>query len=262
MPRFAANLSLLFTEHDFKKRFLHASAAGFKGVEYLFPYDYPASELKQLLDENQLQQVLFNLPAGHWAAGERGLACLPDRRQEFQDSVHIALEYAQQLGNSLLHCMAGIKPEGLSNHLALDCYLDNLHYAAQVAANQNCTICIEPINHFDIPNYFLNYSQQATDILLELNLDNLKLQYDLYHAQRMEGHLSYTLERLLPHIAHIQIANTPGRHEPHIGEINYDFIFRLLDHLPYSGWVGCEYIPAQTTRAGLNWLHPYLGLSH
>ncbi|HJH22980.1 MAG TPA: hydroxypyruvate isomerase family protein [Paenalcaligenes hominis] len=262
MPKFAANLSLLFTEYDFQKRFVHAAAAGFKGVEYLFPYDHTATALRQLLDDNQLEQVLFNLPAGNWGAGERGLACLPDRRQEFQDSVHLALEYACTLGNSLIHCMAGIKPEGLSTTAALTCYLENLHYAAQAAAEHDRIICIEPINHFDMPGYFLNYSQQALDIVHELNHDNIKLQFDIYHAQRMEGHICFSLERLLPYIAHIQIANTPGRHEPHLGELNYDFIFHFLKQLQYSGWIGCEYIPALHTGAGLSWLQPYLHHPH
>lgn len=257
MPKFSANLSLLFTEYDFPKRFVHAAAAGFQGVEYLFPYDYETKQLKQWLDDQQLQQILFNLPAGNWGAGERGLACLPDRKNEFREGVHQALEYADALGNELLHCMAGIKPEGLSFNLALDCYMENLDYAAQAAAQQNRIICIEPINTYDMPNYFLNYSEHAIEMISELAQPNLGLLYDIYHAQRMEGHLSQTIERLLPYIAHIQIANTPGRHEPHLGEINYNFIFHLLGQLEYKGWVGCEYHPATTTAAGLTWLHAY-----
>lgn len=255
MPKFAANLSLLFTEYEFPKRFVHAAAAGFSGVEYLFPYDYQAQQLKQWLDDQQIQQVLFNLPAGNWGAGERGLACIPERQIEFREGVHQALEYADILGNELLHCMAGIKPDHLLFADVLDCYMDNLDYAAQVAAQYGRTICIEPINVYDMPGYFLNYSEHAIEIISELGHPNLQLQYDIYHAQRMEGGLSQSLERLLPYIAHIQIANTPGRHEPHLGEINYAFIFDYLDQLHYDGWVGCEYIPATTTAAGLSWFN-------
>lgn len=257
MPKFSANLSLLFSEYDFPKRFLHAAAAGFKGVEFLFPYDYEAAQLKQWLDDQELQQVLFNMPAGNWAAGERGIACLANRKEEFQEGVHKAMEYAEVLGNELVHCMAGIKPEETSFSEALDCYLENLDYAAKVAAQHNRQICIEPINIYDIPNYFLNYSEHAIEIINELDHANLRLQYDIYHAQRMEGHLSQTIERLLPYIAHIQIANSPGRHEPHLGEINYNFIFHLLGQLQYEGWVGCEYHPATTTVAGLTWLNTH-----
>lgn len=258
MPKFAANISLMFTEYDFPKRFHHAAAAGFKGVEFLFPYDYKAEQLKQWLDEQQLEQALFNLSPGNWDAGERGLACLPDRTQEFKDSVHQALEYSDVLGNTLLHCMAGIKPEALRFEEALDCYMENLDYAANAAAQHNRVICIEPINFYDVPNYFLNYSEHAVEIISELDHANLRLQYDIYHMQLMEGSLSQTLERYLPYIAHIQIANTPGRHEPNLGEINYPFLFQLLDKLEYNGWIGCEYHPATTTIAGLSWLNDYL----
>lgn len=257
MPRFSANLSLLFTEYDFPKRFIHAAAAGFTGIEFLFPYDYEPEQIKHWLDEQQLEQVLFNLPAGNWAAGERGLACLAERKTEFREGVHQAMEYAEILGNTLVHCMAGIRPETVLIGDAIDCYMDNLDYAATVAAQHQRIICIEPINHYDIPNYLLNYSEDAIELIHELGHPNLRLQYDIYHAQRMEGHLCHTIERLLPYIAHIQIANTPGRHEPHLGEINYDFIFQTLDQLDYEGWVGCEYIPATTTAAGLTWLNNY-----
>lgn len=253
MPKFAANLSMLFTEYDFPKRFIHAAAAGFKGVEFLFPYEFDASTIKQWLDDNQLKQILFNLPAGQWAKGERGLACLPDRKNEFKEGVLQALDYAEVLDNTLLHCMAGIKPETISSTQALDCYLENLAFASETAAKANRIICIEPINSFDIPGYFLNYSQQAIDVITELNQANLKLQYDIYHAQRMEGHLSQSIQKLLPYIAHIQIANTPGRHEPSHGEINYTFIFDWLKKLNYNGWIGCEYNPATTTSEGLGW---------
>lgn len=257
MPKFAANLSMLFTEYEFPKRFVHAAAAGFSGIEYLFPYDYTPAQLKQWLDDQSLPQVLFNLPAGRWDQGERGLACLPDRQTEFQEGVHIAMEYANTLGNELMHCMAGIRPEGLSYTKALDTYLTNLAYATDIAAQHNRAICIEPINPYDMPGYFLQQSEQAVEIINELNRTNLKLQYDIYHAQRVEGHISHTLERFLTYIGHIQIANSPGRHEPHLGEINYDFIFHLVDHLGYAGWIGCEYLPAATTAEGLSWLRRY-----
>lgn len=253
MPQFAANLSMLFSEYAFPTRFEHAAAAGFKGVEFLFPYEYSANEIKQWLDDQQLNQILFNLPPGRWQEGERGIACLPNRKSEFQESVHLALEYAQVLGNQLLHCMAGIVPEALSNTKAMDCYKENLLFAANLAANTKHIICIEPINHFDMPGYLLNYSQQAVDIIQELDQKNLCLQYDIYHAQRMEGHLSQRLQQLLPYIAHIQIANTPGRHEPDHGEINYSFIFNWLQEIGYKGWIGCEYNPTSTTIDGLDW---------
>lgn len=257
MPKFTANLSFLFTEYDFSERFAQAATAGFKGVEFLFPYEYPPQQIKQWLDDNQLQQILFNLAAGDWAAGDRGIACLPHRKTEFKESVHQALEYAAILDTSLLHCLAGIKPEALSYTKALDCYLENLDYAANAAAQQNRQICIEPINVYDMPGFFLNFSEQAIEIISQLALPNLRLQYDIYHAQRMEGELSNTIERLLPYIAHIQIANTPGRHEPNQGEINYDYIFQLLDELHYDGWIGCEYSPITTTTAGLSWFNKY-----
>lgn len=257
MPKFAANLSLLFTEYDFPKRFIHAAAAGFTGVEFLFPYDYDPYQIKQWLDDQELEQVLFNLPAGHWGSGERGLACLPSRQDEFREGVHQAMEYAEVLGNHLLHCMAGIKPEGMLFADALDCYIENIEYAANVAAQHNRIICIEPINSYDMPGYLLNYSEDAIEIISELGHPHVRLQYDMYHAQRMEGHLSQSIERLLPYIAHIQIANNPGRHEPHLGELNYGFIFHMLDQLQYDGWIGCEYIPATTTAEGLSWLRAY-----
>ncbi|WP_148252447.1 hydroxypyruvate isomerase [Aidingimonas lacisalsi] len=254
MPKFAANLSMLFTEMDFLDRFQAAADAGFNGVEYLFPYDYPAEELKQRLDAHGLTQVLHNLPAGNWSAGERGIACHPDRIDEFRDSVDTAIEYATTLGCKQVNCLAGIQPQGVSHDEARKTLIDNLRYAADKLEDAGILLIAEPINTRDIPGFFLNRTEQALGIFDEVGSGNLKLQYDIYHMQIMEGDLAPTLERHQSRIAHIQIADTPGRHEPGTGEINYPFLFTHLDRLGYDGWVGCEYKPMTTTREGLGWL--------
>lgn len=254
MPKFAANLSMLFTEMDFLDRFQAAADAGFKGVEYLFPYDYPAEDIKQRLDANGLTQVLHNLPAGDWSAGERGIACHPDRIDEFRDSVDTAIEYATTLGCKQVNCLAGIQPQGVSHDEARKTLIGNLRYAADKLKDAGVLLIAEPINTRDIPGFFLNRTEQALGIFDEVGSDNLKLQYDIYHMQIMEGDLAPTLEKHQSRIAHIQIADTPGRHEPGTGEINYPFLFAHLDRLGYDGWVGCEYKPRTTTREGLGWL--------
>ncbi len=254
MPKFAANLSMLFTEEAFLDRFAAAARAGFKGVEYLFPYDYPAETLKAGLDDNGLTQVLFNLPAGDWAAGERGIACHPGRVEEFRGGVDRAIEYARVLGNTQVNCLAGIQPDGVSDDQARQTLVDNLRFAAEKLQAAGILLIAEPINTRDIPGFFLNRTEQALAIFGEVASDNLKLQYDIYHMQIMEGDLAPTIETHLARIAHIQIADTPGRHEPGTGEIHYPFLFAHLDRLGYRGWVAAEYKPAATTEEGLGWL--------
>jgi len=253
MPRFAANLTMLFTEVPFLDRFARAAEAGFEGVEFLFPYDHPAREIRRRLDEHRLYLVLHNLPAGDWAAGERGIACHPDRVAEFRDGVGIALRYARELGVNQLNCLAGKAPAGVPAAQLRETLVANLRYAAKRLREENIGLLVEPINTFDIPGFHLCRTRQALDLIEEVGAANLRLQYDVYHAQRMEGELASTLEKELPRIGHVQIADNPGRHEPGTGEINYQFLFRHLDRIGYSGWVGCEYKPATSTEAGLDW---------
>ncbi|MCE8029116.1 hydroxypyruvate isomerase [Halomonas daqingensis] len=254
MPKFAANLSMLFTEEDFLDRFQAAAEAGFKGVEYLFPYDYSAVELKARLDEHGLTQVLHNLPAGDWGAGERGIACHPDRVEEFRAGVEKAIDYASVLGCKQVNCLAGIQPQGVSLEQARRTLVENLRYAAEKLEAAGILLLAEPINTRDIPGFFLNRTEQALAIFDEVGSPNLKLQYDIYHMQIMEGDLAPTIEKHLARIAHVQLADNPGRHEPGTGEIHYPFLFAHLDRLGYDGWIGCEYKPKTTTREGLGWL--------
>jgi hydroxypyruvate isomerase len=253
MPKFAANLTMLFNEVGFLDRFERAAAAGFQAVEFLFPYEYPAQEIKARLDTHRLQLVLHNLPAGDWAAGERGIACHPDRVAEFRDGVARAVSYAKVLGVKQLNCLAGKAPAGVADETLRRTLVDNLRYAAAELKNAGLKLLVEPINTFDIPGFYVNRTAQALAILDEVGADNLYLQYDLYHAQRMEGELAATVEKHLPRIAHIQLADNPGRNEPGTGEINYAFLFRHLDRIGYAGWIGCEYKPAAGTEAGLGW---------
>ncbi len=257
MPKLNANLSMLFTEHAFLDRFEAAAKAGFRGVEYLFPYAYDAAAIAERLEAHNLEQVLFNLPAGDWEAGERGIACHPDRVQAFRDGVEKAIEYARQLGCGQCNVLAGIVPEGVSQEQARETFVENLRYAAPLLAEAGVKLLAEAINTRDIPGFFLNNTAQALSILDQVGSDNLFYQYDIYHMQIMEGDLAPTIEANLNRIAHIQLADNPGRHEPGTGEINYHFIFEFLDRIGYSGWVGCEYKPAATTDAGLGWLKTY-----
>jgi hydroxypyruvate isomerase len=251
MPRLAANLTMLFTELPFLDRFAAAREAGFSGVEFLFPYDYAVAELAERLAG--LTPVLFNFPPGDWAAGDRGIACDPRRIAEFQQGVALALQYALALGVSKLHCMAGIKPRHASRKQAHTAYINNLRYAAAACKPHGITVMIEPINTYDMPGYFLCGSEQAAKVIAECGADNIKMQYDIYHMQRMEGELANTIARHLPLIAHMQLADTPGRHEPGSGEINYAYLLRQVDALDYTGWIGCEYTPQAGTLAGLAW---------
>jgi hydroxypyruvate isomerase len=262
MPRFAANLTMMYTEHAFLDRFAAAARDGFKAVEFLFPYDFPAADIRQRLTEHGLAQALFNAPPGDWAAGERGLASLPGREEEFRASVAKGLEYAAVLGNRKLHVMAGlIKPDQpRERHRAV--YLENLAYAASEAQKAGIGIVIEPINTRDIPGFFLNRQDDAQAICDEIGAPNLQVQFDIYHCQIVEGDIAMTLRRDMKRpnagIGHIQIAGVPERHEPDIGELNYPYLFDVIDALGYEGWIGCEYKPKAGTSEGLGWLRSYL----
>lgn len=264
MIRLAANLSMLFTEHDFLARFAAAAEAGFSGVEYLFPYAHTPQVLRTALDESGLEQVLFNLPPGDWEGGERGLASLPGREAEFRDSVVEALHYAEALGCPRVHAMAGLLPPDADGGAREDaraahhaCYVANLRFAAREAAKLDREVLIEPINTRDMPGFFLSRQEQAMAVLEEVGEPNLRLQFDLYHCQIMEGDLTRHLERQFSRIGHVQVAGVPERHEPDIGEVHYPALFARLEALGYGGWVGCEYRPAAGTRAGLGWGRNY-----
>ncbi len=258
MPRFAANLSMLFTEVPFLDRFEAAARAGFTAVEVMFPYAFSAQDIRQRLDDYGLTLVLHNLPAGDWDAGERGIACHPDRVDEFRAGVATAIQYAQMLGVGQLNCLAGKAPAGLDPLLMRNTLVANLQFAAQALQQAGLRLLVEPINSFDIPGFFLSRTAQALSILDEVNAPNAFVQYDIYHAQRMEGELAATLMQNLARIGHIQLADNPGRHEPGTGEINYPFLFAHLDRIGYSGWIGCEYKPATTTVAGLGWAKHFI----
>ena len=254
MPKFAANLTMMFGEVDFLDRFQAAASAGFEGVEYLFPYEYEAERLAERLDANGLAQVLHNLPAGDWAAGERGIACHPDRAGEFQDGVGKAIEYAKALGCPQVNCLAGIVPRDVSARAARDTFIENLKFAAPALEAEGIRLLIEPINQIDIPGFLLSRTHEARSIIGEVASSNLYVQHDVYHMQIMEGDLARVIERNLDVISHMQIADNPGRHEPGTGEINYPFLFDFIDGLGYGGWIGCEYVPKTTTLDGLGWL--------
>ena len=253
MPKFAANLTLMFTEAPFMERFALARRHGFEAVEFLFPYAFAAADIAQQLARHRLQLVLHNLPAGDWAAGERGIACDPQRVDEFRAGVALALEYALALGAPQLHCLAGIVPPDADRAAIGALYLDNLRYAAAQLAPHGLRLLIEPINTFDMPGYFLTGTAQAAAVIAEAGAPNLFLQYDIYHMQRMEGELAATIAARLPLIAHMQLADAPGRHEPGSGAIDFRTLFAQIDALGYEGWIGCEYIPLGDTAAGLGW---------
>ncbi len=258
MPNLAANLTLMFNEVDFLDRFAAASKAGFKGVEFLFPYDYDKNVLKQKLAENNLSLVLHNMPAGNWANGERGIGCHADRVAEFEDGVDRAIDYATTLGCKQLNCLAGLRPAHRDPMELRETFIRNLQFAAIRAKAAGIKLLIEAINTRDMPGFFLTNSAQAVDIIKAVGSDNLFFQYDIYHMQIMEGDLAPTIEKHLKLIPHMQLADTPGRHEPGTGEINYGFLLPHLDKIGYTGWIGCEYKPATTTEAGLGWTKPYL----
>jgi len=252
-----ANLSMMFNEVPFLDRFEAAARAGFKGVEFLFPFEYEAAELRARLDANGLEQVLFNAPPGQWADGERGTASLPGRQAEFRDGVKRALDYAQVLGNKLVHVMAGI-PAGVPPVTAAAVYAANLAWAAELAHAAGIKLVIEPINHRDMPGFHLNTMAQGAAVIDAIGRDRLGLQFDLYHCQVTEGDVVKRMEAFMPVIAHMQVADVPDRHEPGTGELGWEFIFRRIQSLGYDGWIGCEYRPAGETSAGLGWRERYI----
>lgn len=260
MPRFAANLSMLFTEVPFPQRFAAAAKAGFKYVEYLFPYDYDKTRLRDLLEENGLTQVLFNLPAGDWAAGDRGIAADPSRVVQFRRGVEQAVDYALALGVTKLNCLAGLPPARFSESEAAETLADNLVFAADALAAVGRTLVIEAINHRDMPHFLLHRTEQVDKMIEAVQRPNVAIQYDVYHAQREEGELAATLATHIGRIGHIQIADNPGRHQPGTGEINFPFLFATIDRLGYEGFVGLEYVPAPDTEASLAWIQA-MGLS-
>lgn len=253
MVKLAANLTMLFNEVPFMDRFEQAAQHGFRGVEFLFPYDYPAEEIAAKLERHGLQIVLHNLPAGNWAAGERGIACHPDRIEEFRSGVDKAISYAKALKVPQLNCLAGIVPQGVAKEQALATLAENVGFAADKLKAEGIRLLIEPINTFDIPGFALPNTAAGLDVIARSGSDNVFLQYDIYHMQRMEGELAATMKKHLGQIRHIQLADNPGRFEPGTGEINYRFLFSWLDELGYDGWIGCEYKPKTTTAEGLAW---------
>lgn len=253
MPKFAANLTMLFNEVAFLDRFEASARAGFRGIEFLFPYAFHADQIADRLNRFQLDLVLHNLPAGKWEAGERGIACHPDRIAEFQDGVGEAIRYAKVLGVRQLNCLVGILPAQVRPEQASEVLVENLRFAANALAAEKIDLLIEPINTFDIPGFFLSGTRQGLDLIAQVNAPNLFLQYDIYHMQRMEGEIAATLKAHLPSIRHVQLADNPGRNEPGTGELNYAFLFQWLDSIGYDGWIGCEYKPRTTTEAGLGW---------
>jgi hydroxypyruvate isomerase len=258
MPQLAANLTLLYNDLPFMERFAAAARSGFKAVEFLFPYDFAAEDIATQLHTHGLRLVLHNLPAGNWEQGERGIACHPDRVEEFREGVQTALQYARTLGTPRMNCLAGLLPPGVDAAVARATLVSNLRHAANALQARGIQLTIEPINTFDMPGFFVSRTDQALALMAEVGSDNLFLQYDIYHAQRMEGELAQTMRRALPRIAHMQLADNPGRNEPGTGEINYRFLFEWLDQAGYQGHIGCEYRPANSaaggTDEGLGWV--------
>ncbi|MFN0304226.1 MAG: 2-oxo-tetronate isomerase [Burkholderiales bacterium] len=257
MPRFAANLSFLYTERDFLDRFAAASKDGFRAVEFLFPYEYPVAEIAKRLKDNGLKQVLFNMPPGDWDKGERGTAALPGREQEFRDAIAKALDYAAILDCNQVHVMAGLVAPGADRAAMRRTYVENLRYAAGEAAKQRVDVLIEPINTGDIPGFFLNRQDEANALIVEVGAPNLRVQMDLYHCQIVEGDVTTKIRRYIGNVGHFQIAGVPGRHEPSVGEMNYPYLFSVIDELGYEGWIGCEYRPKVNTTTGLSWINAY-----
>lgn len=254
MKKFAVNLSMIFTEVPFFDRFALARKAGFSFVEWLFPYKYKASDLQWQLEANNLQAILFDLPAGDWDNGERGYAVDPNRTDEFREGVHQAVEYAHALGVTQLNCVAGTEVKGYSDAQHWDTLVENVHYAAKVMQKEGLNLLVEPLNRFDVPNFFLYRTEQAISLIEEVGLSNVLLQYDVYHAQREEGELVNNLRKYIHKIGHIQIADNPGRHQPGTGEINYPFIFNEINSLGYKGYIGLEYKPSQDSLSSFSWI--------
>jgi hydroxypyruvate isomerase len=255
MPRFAANLSMMFTEHAFLDRFDAAAEAGFEAVEYLFPYEHDPEAIAERLSRNRLTQALFNMPPGDWAAGERGFASLPERFEDVRGGVETALVYAKATGVKRLHLMAGLSDRG--DPAKREAYRRAVRHAAERLGPEGIDVLLEPINGRNMPGYFLNDFAWTVALIAELGLPNVKLQFDIYHRQILHGDVTMALRALLPVSGHVQIASVPSRHEPDGEELNYPFLFAELDRLGYAGFVGCEYNPRAGTREGLGWFSPY-----
>ncbi|WP_278183345.1 2-oxo-tetronate isomerase [Vibrio misgurnus] len=258
MAKFAANLTMLFTEVPFLDRFQKAHQAGFKAVEFLFPYAYQASELASKIKQFDLEQALFNMPPGNWDAGERGFAALPGREAEFRASVEVAIVYANALNCKKVHAMAGIFDDRFTREQHIATFIANIRYAADKFAQQGIELMIEPLNNRDVPNYFIAHQREAVALIKQIDRSNVKLQLDLYHAQIMDGDLSSLIREVAPYVGHVQIASVPERHEPSEGELNYPHLFKVLDDSGYLDWIGCEYKPRKTTLDGLGWINSYL----
>ena len=258
MPNFAANLSMMYTEVAFPERFAAAAGDGFKGVEFLFPYEWPAADVAEWREAAGVAQALFNAPPGNWNRDERGLAALPGREGEFRDTIGTALDYAAALDCPRIHIMAGIRPKDTSDAVLYDTYEKNLAFAAGEAAKSGRNVIIEPINPRDVPGYFLNRQADAHRVVHAVGAPNLKVQMDLYHVQIVEGDVTMKIRQYIDKVDHFQIAGVPERHEPDIGEINYPYLFELIDELAFTGWIGCEYNPKAKTSEGLRWLADYL----
>ena len=258
MAKFAANLTMLFTEVPFLERFERAHNAGFKAVEYLFPYAFDADILAEKLQQYGFEQALFNMPPGDWAAGERGFAAIPGRELEFQESVKTALIYAKALKCKKVHAMSGLVDPSFTREQHTDTFINNIRFAADAFAEQGIELMIEPLNTRDVPNYFIAHQRQAAELIRQVERSNVKLQLDLYHAQIMDGDLTLLINDLADVTGHIQIASIPSRNEPAEGEVNYPYLFKVLDESGYDGWIGCEYNPKNKTEEGLDWFKPYL----
>jgi len=258
MPKFAANLSFLYADLPFLDRIAAAAKDGFPAVEYVGPYDFPEGDVAAALKAANVKQALFNLPAGDWAGGERGIGCLPDRVEEFKAGVDTAISYARALGCPKINCLAGIAPKGVAAEKLEQTLVKNLKYAAPRLADAGVKLLLEPINLHDIPGFFVSTTDHAERILEAVGSDNLFIQYDIYHTQIMQGDLAETYRRLKAKIAHVQLADNPGRHEPGTGEINYPYLFNMLDAEGYDGFIGCEYKPSAGTSEGLGWMKPWL----
>lgn len=258
MARFAANLTMLFNEVDFLARFEKAHQSGFKAVEFLFPYAFEPQVLADKLQQFGLEQALFNMPPGDWDAGERGLAAIPGREEEFRQSVDVALTYAKALNCKKVHAMSGLRDSNFSYQKHVETFLGNIRYAADKFAEHGVELLIEPLNSRDVPGYFVAHQREAVELIEQVNRPNVKLQFDVYHAQIMDGDITVMIRDLADYIGHVQIASVPDRHEPSEGEIHYQHVFSQLDKSGYKGWIGCEYKPRHTTEEGLGWLKPYL----
>jgi len=258
MPKFDANLTMLFTDVDFLDRFERAAKAGFKGVEFLFPYQWKKEELAEKLTKYGLEMVLHNLPVGDFAAGERGIACLPGREGEFQEGVGKAIEYAKALRCPRLNCLVGLTPKDAPAEKVRQTLVDNLRFAATALGKESILLLVEALNKYDFPGFYLTSTQDVLQLFEEINHANLRLQYDIYHMQVMEGNITKTIQDNVNRIAHMQLADNPGRHEPGTGEINFPNLFHFIDEAEYTGWIGCEYKPVGVTEDGLEWVKPYL----